>query len=836
MRCESVPDTITVGVAPAFGLYFNFRRYPHSPDYATSMARSVALALTLLLGLAPVRAAVVVTPAAVKLDSPEASQQLLVTADTADGTRAAKYAVANPAIAAVDAAGMVTPKAEGKTEIVVTLGAATVRVPVDVTGLATPRPVSFEQEVIPILTKASCNSGGCHGKAEGQAGFKLSVFGFDPDADHQAIAAEARGRRVFPASAENSLLLLKGTGAVPHGGGKKLDRDGRKYNRLRRWIQEGTRLDGVKAAPVTGLEVEPGQRTLALGGTQQLRVTAVGADGSRRCVTAEAEYSSNADTIAGADGRGLVTAGRTPGEAAILVRYLGHVAVCRVTLPRPGVTFARPPEANFVDGHVWDKLARLGIPPSDPAGDSSFLRRVSLDTIGTLPTAAEAAAFLADAAPDKRAKWIDALLARPEYADYWAQKWADILKVDKDAVTPQGAVATTRWVRAQLAENRPYDQFARDVVTARGNTAADGPAAVFKSLGTPEVAARSLSQVFLGVRIECAECHHHPSEKWGQDDYWALAGLFSGVALKPLPGGAEAVVWKDGVDLGPKVGKRSKGAVPQTVPARPLGAAATPFAPAADRRRAFADWMTAPDNPYFATAIANRLWAHYFGRGLVEPIDDIRATNPASNEPLLAALAAHLREQKYDLKAFTRTLLNSRAYQLGGAVPGNAADGQNFSHAAVKPMPAEVLLDAVSQVTGAAEKFNGWPEGARAIQVWDNRMPSYFFRIFGRPVRYSVCECERGTDPSIAQALHLMNSPEMAAKVTARTGTARKLADGDRKPVAIVDELFLAAFSRRPTAAERAKLLEAFADGDRRAAVEDVLWAVLNSKEFLYNR
>jgi hypothetical protein len=302
------------------------------------------------------------------------------------------------------------------------------------------------------------------------------------------------------------------------------------------------------------------------------------------------------------------------------------------------------------------------------------------------------------------------------------------------------------------------------------------------------------------------------------------------VARKPLPGGGEAVVWKAGADLGPATTKR-------TVPARPLGAAAPPFAPGDDRRVAFADWMTATDNPYFAAAIANRLWAHYFGRGLVEPVDDLRATNPASNEPLLAALAAHLRERKYDIKAFTRTLLISKAYQLDSRVtPANAEDEQNFSHAAVKPLPAEVLLDAVGRVTGVPEKFNGWPAGYRAIQVWDNRMPSYFFRIFGRPVRYSVCECERGTDPSIAQALHLMNSPEIAAKVRSPAGTARRLADSALPPDGVVEELFLAGLGRRPTAAETARMRDAFADGDRRAAAEDVLWAVLNSKEFLYNR
>ncbi len=804
---------------------------------------TVALLLTLLFGSAPAHAAVRVTPTAVTLDSPEASQQLLVTLDTADGTRTAKYEVANPAIAAVDASGRITPKGEGKTEVVVKHGTDTVRVSVEVTGLKSPRPVSFEQEVIPILTKASCNSGGCHGKAEGQGGLKLSVFGFDPAADFQALVTEGRGRRVFPAAPQNSLFLLKAAGRTPHGGGKKIDQDGHRYQRLLRWIQEGTQFATAKAPAVTALEVEPTQKTLALNGTQQLRVTAIYADGTRRCVTAESEYDSNAATIAGADGRGLVSAGDKPGEAAILVRYMGNVTVCRITLPRPGVKFPRPAEANFVDKHVWDKLERLGIPPSDLADDATFMRRVFLDTIGTLPTAAEASAFLADAAPNKREKLIDALLARPEYADLWALKWSDILKVDKDAVTPQGAVAMTRWVRRQIAENRPYDQFVRDIVTARGSTAADGPAAIYKSLSTPEIAARSMSQVFLGVRIECAQCHHHPSEKWAQDDYWALAGMFSGVNRKPLPGGAEAVVWTVGADLGPVPkgkAKPKKGVTPipvNGVPAAPLGAEPKEFAPSDDRRKVLADWMTAPDNPYFATAIANRLWAHYLGRGLVEPIDDIRATNPASNEPLLAALTAHLRERKYDLRALTKTILMSRTYQLSStAKDGNATDEQNFSHASVKPMAAEVLLDSVSQLTGAPEKFNGWPEGYRAIQVWDNRMPSYFFRIFGRPVRYSVCECERGTDPSIAQALHLMNSPEIAAKVQARSGAARKLADSDKKPAAIVDDLFLAALSRRPTDAERAKFLEAFTDGDRRAAVEDVMWAILNSKEFLYNR
>lgn len=796
----------------------------------------------LLLSLAAVtllppalRAAIIVTPAAVHLDSPEATEQLLVT-ETATGgkqvdrTRAAKYQSGDPAVVAVDATGLLTPLADGKTEIVVRDGAEVLRVPVEVTRLSRPAPISFEQDIIPILTKATCNSGGCHGKAEGQNGFKLSVFGFDPAADHQALTMEGRGRRVFPPSPDHSLVLLKAAALVPHGGGRKIEKDSLRYQRLRRWIAEGATL-GSSTAPGVSVEVEPAQRELALGGTQQLRVTAVDAAGRRRCVTSEAEYESNATPIAAVDRRGWVEAGGIPGEAAILVRYLGHVTVCRITLPRPGVRFARPPEANFIDRHVWDKLERLGIAPSELADDATFLRRVFLDTIGTLPTAAEARAFLASTDPQKRARLIDRLLDRSEYADYWAMKWSDLMRVDKDLVTPRGAVAMTRWLRRQFTDNRPYDEFVRDILTARGSTGREGPAAFYVVMDSPEVLSRSVAQLFLGVRIACAQCHHHPSARWGQDDYYALAGFFTGVTRKKLPGGAEAIFTLKGTDLNhPRNGK--------LVPARALGAPVADFSGTPDRRQVLAEWVTAADNPYFATAIANRLWSHYFGRGLVEPIDDLRQTNPATNEPLLADLARHVRDKKFDLKAVTRTLLNSRAYQLSArANDSNAGDAQNFSHAAVKALPAEVLLDAICQVTGVLEKFNGWPEGYRAIQIWDNRMPSYFFRIFGRPMRASVCECERSNEPSVSQALHLMNSAEIAEKIQAKTGTARRLAASSKAPGEIIDELYLTALARFPSNRERATMLEAFttAGADRRAATEDVLWTLLNSKEFLYN-
>jgi hypothetical protein len=619
---------------------------------------------------------------------------------------------------------------------------------------------------------------------------------------------------------------------MPHGGGLKIEPGTAGQKRLIRWIASGAPLTIPDDEPVVSIEVEPAQIVMEAGQTQQLRVTASDAKGNRRCATVESDFISNAPHVIAADNRGILQATEIPGEAAILVRYLGHVAVCQVTLPRPASEFVRPPEHNFIDKLAWDKLQRLGIPPSEAIDDAAFLRRVYLDTIGTLPTAAEARQFLGDTNASKRMVVIDDLLQRPEYADYWAMKWSDLLRADKIKITPQGAVGLTRWLRKQFRENRPYDEMVREIITAQGPVQSESPAAFFKALDQPEVASRAVSQLFLGVRIECAQCHHHPSERWSQEDYVGLAGFFTGLGVKKLPNATDAVIVKAGTDL-----KHPRTA--QVVAARALGAAPADFSQIADRRQALAAWMAAPNNPYFARAIANRLWAHYLGRGLVEPIDDLRATNPPTNEPLMAALADHLRDVKYDLRAFTKTVLTSQLYQLSSATKeGNRADRQHFSHAVPKALPAEVLLDAVCQVTNVPEKFNGWPLGVRSIQVWDNRMPSYFFRIFGRPARTTVCECERSNEPSISQALHLLNSPEINAKISAREGTARKLSDSELSPEAVIDEIYLGTLTRFPTPDERSLMLEAFtvAGTNRRQAVEDVLWAVLNTKEFLYNQ
>lgn len=777
-----------------------------------------------------------VTPAAVTLDRPEATQQIVVyDADAAgrtlDVTRKVTIQIDPPNIAAVDERGLISPLANGEGVLSIQSADERATIPITVSRLNNPEPISFRREIIPILTKAGCNSGGCHGKAEGQNGFKLSIFGYDAQADFESLVLEGRGRRVSVAAPASSLLFLKASARTPHGGGQRIEPDSYRDRRLLRWIAEGARFDAADdpAMEVIRIEIEPQQQILLARKTQQIQVSTIDASGNRRCVTNETEFISNAASIADVDSRGLIQASEIPGEAAILVRHLGHVATCRITLPRPDVKFVRPPENNFIDALAWDKLERLGIEPSPLSDDATFLRRVSLDTIGTLPTGDEVRQFLSDNAPDKRSRLVDRLLERDEYVDYWTMNWLNILRADQLTISPQGAVAMQRWLRSGFAQNRPFDEFATDLLTVQGNTSAEGPGSFYKILNKPDEAARSISQLLLGVRIECAQCHHHPSERWSQSDYVGLAGFFTGLTLKKLPNEEQAVVSFGGSDLPhPRSG--------ETVTARALGAAPADFSKVSDRRRVLAEWLTADHNPFFAKAIANRLWAHYFGRGLIEPIDDIRDTNPATNPALMDALAGHMRDVRYDLKAFTRTLLNSRLYQLSSSsLPSNIDDQQNFSHFIQKSQPAEVLLDAISQSTGVPEEFNGWPKGHRAIQIWDNHMPSYFFRIFGRPVRATVCECERSNEPSIAQALHLLNAPEIFEKISHRDGRVRRLAASEMSPTELIDELYLSTLSRLPTSTEKELMLSAFSDADRRAAAEDVLWALLNSKEFVFN-
>lgn len=787
-------------------------------------------------GVVSVASELQTSPTEVSLDRPEASQQILIWQATdidrrIDVTRQATLSIKPADIATVDENGLIRPLQNGNASLLITVGGHQTAIPVTVSRMDDPEKIAFQREIIPILTKSRCNSGGCHGKAEGQNGFKLSIFGFDAQADYDAIVRETRGRRVALTNPIGSLLIQKGAARLPHGGAQAIEPQSDRERRLIRWIAEGAEFqvkDRIEPE-IVGIEVEPQEQVLFAGESQQLRVSTIDSLGRRQCVTSDSEFESNAVALAHVDARGLIQASTIPGEVAILVNHLGHVATCRITLPRPQQTFQRPAEYNFIDTLTWDKLRRLGIPPSELCDDATFLRRASLDVIGTLPTPDQVRAFLNDPATDKRQRLIDDLLERDEYADYWTMKWLNILRADQLTISPQGAVAMQRWLRRCFSENRPYNQWAVELLTVQGNTSAEGPGSFYKILNKPDEAARSVSQLLLGVRIECAQCHHHPSERWTQSDYFALAGFFTGLSLKKLPSGEQALVSLGGKDLPhPRSG--------EAVPAQVLGGPPADFANITDRRQVLATWMTDPQNPFFAKAITNRIWAHYFGRGLIEPIDDIRQTNPATNPALLEAVTVHMRELNYDLKAFTRTLLSSRLYQTSStALPSNADDHQSFSHFLQRPLPAEVLLDAISESTGVPEEFNGWPVGYRAIQVWDNHMPSYFFRIFGRPVRATVCECERSDEPSISQALHLLNAPELFEKISHRRGRARRLSGSNLSPIEVIDDLYLSTLSRLPSDAERDLMLSAFTDLDRRAAAEDVLWTLMNSKEFLFN-
>ena len=781
-----------------------------------------------------------VSPHQIELRHPESSQQVVVGTKSSDErsldlTRLVEFSFTNPEVASIDDRGLVKPLSDGETELRIRHDGQEQLLPVVVTAWQQIDSPSFYHDIIPVLSKAGCNSGRCHGKAEGQRGFKLSIFATDPEADYQAIARDGIGRRVWAIAPEQSLVLLKGAAKIPHGGGKLFAPDSELWQKLRRWIASGTPLDETTESPspreIVRLILEPQQVILDGGGSQQLQLTAIDRAGERHCVTTMGTYESNMESMARVDGRGLIESSDMHGEAVILARYMNNVTVCRVTLPQVGVTVERAPEHNFIDGHVWDKLERLGFQSSALADDATFLRRVFLDTIGTLPTTEEARRFLTDPSADKRSHLIDRLLERNEYAEYWAMKWLDLLRADQRKIGAQATVALQRWLRRQFRENRPFDQIAYGLVTAQGNPQMEGPVSFYSTLEKPEIAAREISQLLLGVRIECAQCHHHPSEKWSLADYWALAGFFTGVKNKTVPGFGNVLLSRGGKDLEhPRTG--------ETLPARALGAEPVALSDQEDRRRVLADWMISHDNPFLAKTIANRLWSHYLGRGLVEPIDDMRETNPATNEPLLEALTQHMLDVGFDLKAFTRTLLQSRTYQLSPTTnASNASDMQNFSHALQKTISAEVLLDAICQATGVPEEFNGWPVGYRAIQIWDNRMPSYFFRVFGRPIRATVCECERSDQPSMSQALHLLNAPEITQKITHRHGRARRLAEQIESSDKILEELYLCTLSRLPNQKERDLMSAAFShhQSDHRAAAEDILWALLNSKEFTVN-
>jgi hypothetical protein len=613
----------------------------------------------------------------------------------------------------------------------------------------------------------------------------------------------------------------------------RIPRDGVEYRLLRDWIAEGTPLGQSDDPQVVAVEVSPRERQLGTHARQQLRVTATYSDGTRRDVTAHARYQSNNEGLATVDEQGLVSAQGTPGEATVMAAYLGAIDVFRAQVPQAGQggTSARPPVYNFIDPLVDDKLRKLNIAPSGLCSDSDFLRRVFLDVIGTLPTADEARAFLLDPRADKRQRLVDSLLERPEYADYWSLKWADLLRVDRNVLSHKGAYQFYRWIHDSFAANRRFDQFAREALTPEG-PARDAPAArLYQVVPDPGDMASTVSQVFLGVRIECAKCHHHPYDRWSQSDFYGMQAHFTQVAFKQSPQGDVLTALGTTATTHPRTGV--------TILAHPLGTATPETGPTGDRRQALAGWMTSADNPWFARNAVNRIWAHFLGRGLVEPVDDVRLTNPPSNPALLDALATHFVASGFDLHDLIRTITAARTYQLS-AVPNesNRIDEQNYSRALLKRMDAEVLLDAICQVTGVPEKFDGHPSGSRAIELWDSQTPHDFLRLFGRPQRTTPCECERNTEPAIAQVLHVLNSPEIEDKLGHAGGRIAQLREAHRDDDrALVQEVYLWFYARLPDDEELTKAL-AYLSRDpstHDAAVEDLAWSLMNTTEFLFN-
>ncbi|HEV2971970.1 MAG TPA: DUF1549 and DUF1553 domain-containing protein [Pirellulales bacterium] len=770
----------------------------------------------------------------------DSRRQLLVTGTYSTGqvrdlTRGISYSVEPATIAKVDGAGLILPLAEGEATITAKdASGPSATVKLGVSHLVSDLPINFPNQIVPVFTKLSCNSGGCHGKASGQNGFRLSLLGFEPSEDYDHLVKEGRGRRLFPAAPERSLLLMKATGQVPHGGGQRMEKDSIPYRLIYRWIEQGLPFGKPEDPKVSQIEVLPTMRTLPPKGQQQLVCIAHYTDGSTEDVTSMTQFEPNDTEMAEVTPTGLVKARDLSGTVAVMARYQGQVAVFRASLPLGAVVKDLPAPKNFIDELVFQQLTTLGVPPSVNCDDSTFLRRTSLDIAGRLPTAEETEKFLADPDPAKREKWIDRLLESEAYADYFANKWSSILRNKRQQESfAHGTYLFHDWIRQSLYENKPYDQFVRDILTASGEMGENPPVAWYRSVRETNQQMEDTAQLFLGLRIQCARCHHHPFEKWSQQDYYGFEAFFSRVGRKKgMQVGEERIFHQRGVATA--VNPRSG----QTVKPAGLGAKTLDLSADQDPRQALVDWMADSKNPFFARALANRYWKHFLGRGLVEPEDDMRVTNPATNPALLDALANDFAESKFDLKHLIRTICNSRVYQLS-AEPNqfNAGDKQSYSRYYPKRLEAESLLDAIDQVTGVDEKFNGLPAGTRAMQLPDTGFNSYFLTVFGRPEGASACECERSNEANLAQSLHLLNSAEVQNKLSAASGRAAALAaDQQHTHAQKIERLYLQFYSRRPAPEETALAVAHIAKTKNdKAAYEDIVWALINTKEFLFN-
>ena len=780
---------------------------------------------------------VTIEPAVVQVGGLDALRGVLVHGHRSDGrivdlTHLATYRSTDTTLFSVSQSGIVSAISDGSGTVEITAAETTVSLPVHVSETQIARKYHFENDIIPILSKFRCNSSGCHGKAEGQNGFKLSVFGFAPSQDYDALTKAGRGRRLVVAAPSHSLILTKASGALPHGGGIRFSADSREYRTLHGWIASGAPVGFANAPVIDRIDISPAERIMDVNGTQQLRVVATYTDGRELDVTRMAKYRSNNEGLAVVGEDGLLQIGKVPGQVAVMATFMGAVDTFQALIPRQEQidVYPDPPGNSFIDQLVHARLQKLNILPSTISDDAEFLRRAFLDVIGTIPSPSEAREFLGDTRADKRVRLVNELLLRPEYADLWALRWADLLRVDRKKLGHRQAHEYYRWIHRSVAQNKPFDQFVREILTVKGRLKNVPQANFYRVTEGPGEQANTISQVFLGVRIACAQCHHHPFDRWSQTDYYGMLAMFSQVKRKNTSRSEFLTAAGDPETKHPRTAAR--------VFAHPLGEPMPKQSPDGDWREGLANWMTSPGNPWFARCTVNRIWARLMGRGLVEPVDDFRDTNPPTNPELLDALAREFETSGFNVRELIATVMASSVYQRASRPnQTNIRDEQNYSRALLKHIDAEVLLDAVSNVTGIDEFFRGVPGKSRATQLWDSEVDHYFLKLFGRPTRKTACECERNSEPNVSQVLHLLNSPVIHAKLSHAGGRVARLVETLPEDADLIDELYLTFFARRPTAEElstAAHYLKTSPEGRRRAA-EDLAWSLMNTIEFIFN-
>ncbi|MDG1807828.1 MAG: DUF1549 domain-containing protein [Pirellulaceae bacterium] len=778
-----------------------------------------------------------VYPEAVNITHARDQQSLVVQAlmpngTTVDVTEQVSWKIGNEKAARLENQRLL-PVADGVTELTVSLGDLKAQVPVSVTNSATRHPISFELDVMPVFMKAGCNSGGCHGAARGKDGFRLSLYGFDPKGDYHRLTREMAGRRIDLSLPENCLLIEKAAGEVSHTGGQLIKKDDVYYRTLVEWLNDGAPTDAAAVPKVEKIEVYPPSAILeGAGAAQKLTVRAVYADGNDRDVTELAYFLSSNDNSAKVDQTGLISADKR-GEAFVMARFETHTVGIPVTVLPADSAFQWKtiPENNYVDTLINQKLKTLQIQPSDVCSDAEFIRRATLDICGALPTGEELSAFVSNTDPDKRAKLVDQLLERKEFVEIWVMKWAELLQVrSTNNVSYKSTLLYYNWLQEQIASNVPIDQMIISLLGSEGGTFSSPATNYYQNERDTLKVSENVAQVFLGMRLQCAQCHNHPFDRWTMDDYYGFASFFAQIGRKASGKDPRETMVYDN-----QSGETKHPITGQNMKPKFLGGA-TPDLKGKDRRMAVAQWITSADNPYFSKNLSNLVWAHFFGRGIVDEVDDVRVSNPPSNPELLDKLGKKLTEYKYDFKQLVRDICNSRTYQLATQTnPTNETDNTNFSHAYLRRIRSEVLLDVISQVTGTQNKFRGLPLGARAVQIADGNTSNYFLTTFGRSSRASVCSCEVKMDPNLSQALHLINGSTVQSKIQSG-GLLKQQLDAGIEPLEITKDLYLRCLSRQPNESELVDLKKHLDQGgEPLPALEDVFWALLNSQEFVFN-